>query len=225
MSEAECCEVCGASVGATELRRVPRRRDDGVVEAQVCVPCVAAVLDEVRTLLADDDGADFSDAVMAGLVLAVWFRSRGVADAALAKDRAPRELLAAVRDLLDELQAGGGKLGRRALCSACLGVTAERAITVVPAWNDELCDYVTTFRCPGCLADTIAQTRARLADPARPDEVARVCEFFKRHTIFVHEYLRGDPLDSVRPLALHLLDLVGRRALIIPIGETVTLSR
>jgi hypothetical protein len=158
-------------------------------------------------------------------VAAVWFRSRGVKDAAIQKERTPREILAGVRELLDEMQANDGQLGRRAMCSACGGVISERGTTVVPSWNDELRDYVTTFRCRGCLAATLDAVRARLIDPARPDEVARVCEFFKRHGIFVHEYLRGDPIDVVRPLALHMVDLIGRGAMIIPIGETVPLPR
>jgi hypothetical protein len=225
MSDTGACGSCGSVLPAADLRRVPRRQGDGVVEALVCVPCVPRLFDDIRALLADDDGSDYSDAVMAGVVVAVWFRTRGVADAAIQKERPLRDILVAVRELLDEMQANDGRLGRRALCSGCMGVTAERAIAVVPAWNDSAGDYVTSFRCPACLATTIDGVRARLADPARTGELERLCELFKRHAIFVHEYLRGDPIEQVRPIVLHLLDLIASRALVIPIGDTVPLAR
>jgi len=53
-----------------------------------------------------------------------------------------------------------------------------------------------------------------------PAEIASIGAFFERHTIFVHEWLRGDPVASVRPLFVHLLESIASGSMTIPLGST-----
>jgi hypothetical protein len=208
MAESETCERCGGGPAAVHH---PRWRDGVVEVAALCGRCWPENLAELRETLAAED-APVEE-------LAAWLRTAGVRDAAIEEGRPLPELRREILDLLDELESNGGRLGRRAMCSACGGIVAERAVTIIPFWNDDHGTYVTTFRCPACLPAAIEQVRAELSDPVRPERVAHVCAFLQRHDVHVHQYLRGDPVEQVRPVALFVLDRLASRQMVLPMGE------
>jgi len=195
---------------------VPRYIDDGIVDAAVCAACLTPTFDAIRAVLDAD--------ILTMMEVAVWLRSQlGVRDAALELKQERAALTAGVRELLDELEANHGTLGPRAMCSQCYGLASERTTTVIPFWNDDLTDYVTTFRCARCLPAALTELQARIA--GAPDaEIVRVCEFLGRHAIFVHEYMRGDPIATVRPLVTMIVARIADRSMVIPIGPTQPLA-
>ena len=74
-----------------------------------------------------------------------------------------------------------------------------------------------------CVADSLADTRARLA-AGGPREIDRLAEFFHRHAITIHEHRRGDPPEAVRPLLSLTLDHLVRGTLKLQLGETAPLN-
>ena len=109
---------------------------------------------------------------------------------------------------------------RQVLCSACLQVFPESAIHVIPWFNDSAGGYVTTYRCEGCWLPSLAETRARLSTTQDDAEIASAAEFFERYGYFIHEYRRGDPMEIVGHILLHMLGMMERGDIRLSIGPS-----
>ena len=109
---------------------------------------------------------------------------------------------------------------RQVLCSHCLQAVPESCCYVIPFYNADAGGYVTSFGCERCWDPTLAETRTRLAITDDSAEIASAAEFFKNHHVFLHEYLRGDPVPVVRERLVQMLDLLRSGALRLPIGPT-----
>jgi len=120
--------------------------------------------------------------------------------------------------LLEQIRARAGFWWRQVLCTGCSQAFPELDVTVVPWWNDSADNYVTAYRCYNCVASALADTRARLA--AADDHVAKVCSWFERNGVVVHENRRGDSADVVRPMAERLLSMLRDGTIVLPIGHT-----
>ncbi len=111
-------------------------------------------------------------------------------------------------------------LERHVFCSGCFTVLPESEIHLIPFYNDTLRNYVTTYRCDSCWLDGIDETRKRIELTESSSEIALAAEFFKRHAVFIHEYLRGDPPEEVKRTLLYLIDLMKTGGLKLNIGKT-----
>ena len=118
-----------------------------------------------------------------------------------------------------DMSAAGEDEERQVLCSACLEVYPESAIHVIPYFNETLTGYVTTYRCEGCWLPSLAETRARLS-AAPDDEIASAAEFFERYGYFIHEYRRGDPIETVRQILLYVLGMMERGDIRLSMGPS-----
>ncbi|HXC27094.1 MAG TPA: hypothetical protein VNV38_03995 [Stellaceae bacterium] len=109
---------------------------------------------------------------------------------------------------------------RQVLCSRCLEVFAESQIHVIPWFNETAERYITTYRCEQCWLPSLAETRTRLSVMQDEAEIADAAEFFKRNGYFIHEYLRGDPMDVVRRILVHMLGMMERGDIRLSIGPS-----
>jgi hypothetical protein len=68
------------------------------------------------------------------------------------------------------------------VCSACMGTFPTTELRVLPWWNDQTADFVTTHRCPGCWPNALAETRAIVsADPLPEETTRKMVDFLRRH--------------------------------------------
>ena len=118
------------------------------------------------------------------------------------------------------MSAAGDDEERQVLCSACLEVYPESTIHVIPWFNDSAEAYVTTYRCERCWLPSLADTSARLSDTPDDDEIASAAEFFERYGYFIHEYRRGDPMETVRQILLHMLGMMERGDIRLSMGPS-----
>jgi hypothetical protein len=110
---------------------------------------------------------------------------------------------------------------RQILCSGCLQIFPESLIHVVPHFNSSASAYVTTYRCEQCWIAALEQTRTRLANTEDETEIFSAGAFFRRHGVYVHELLRGDPAPAVKRVLLQLINLLRSGGLKIPIGRDI----
>jgi hypothetical protein len=109
---------------------------------------------------------------------------------------------------------------RQVFCSGCYRVVRESEIHVIPFFNEDLFDYVTTYRCNDCWLAGLDDTEKRLQTTEELAEILRAAFFFERHTIFIAEFRRGDSLESVRPILLQLIGLLRSGGIRLAIGRT-----
>jgi hypothetical protein len=102
---------------------------------------------------------------------------------------------------------------RQVVCSGCLRVVPESGIHVIPYFNGDAQGYVTTYRCEACWLPALEETRTQLATTEDEALVVSAVAFFRRHGVFLHEALRGDPLPVVRALLGRMIDLVQSEAI------------
>jgi hypothetical protein len=97
---------------------------------------------------------------------------------------------------------------RRFACSRCFSIVPESGIHVVPAFNDAVGEYVTSYRCEQCWLPSLDETAARIVETEDEAEIASLCAFLERHGIFVFEYRRGDPVTVVQKLLAQTIVLM-----------------
>jgi hypothetical protein len=108
---------------------------------------------------------------------------------------------------------------RQILCSSCLQIFSESLVHVIPYFNSSVNGYVTTYRCEQCWIPALEETRARLASTQDEAEIASAANFFQRHGVHIHEFMRGDPASVVRKILLRMIDLLGSEGLRLSIGR------
>jgi hypothetical protein len=106
-------------------------------------------------------------------------------------------------------------------CSGCMAVFPESEIHVIPYFNNDAQGYVTTYRCEQCWIPALARTSVELATTGDAAMVASAVAFFRRHGVFVHEALRGDPLPAVRAVLVGMIDLVRSEAIRLPVSTVL----
>ena len=97
---------------------------------------------------------------------------------------------------------------RAVLCSACLRVHPESAIRVFPRYNSDVGGYITNYTCEPCGMPSLQETRDRIRTTEDLVEIESLALFFHRHGVYVHEFLRGDPMAVVRILLDRMLVMV-----------------
>jgi hypothetical protein len=223
MSEGESkCHVCGRAGG--DARFLPRRDGAGAFTAEkVCETCVMGAVDELRAVVAraeaaDDIEDDDGEAGFEFLMLHAFLATGGLEVTEELKGGVDgfAGVRQGVRALLDRLE-------RQLMCSQCVARGPESRVRVVPAWNESAGGYVTTFRCPACLPATIDETCARVEHAAQA-ELDNLGAFFQRYAVFVHEWMRGDPIEKVRPLMISLVRAVGDGTMRLPLGATSSMQ-
>ena len=110
---------------------------------------------------------------------------------------------------------------RQIFCSGCLQVFSESLIHVIPHFNNSVAAYVTTYRCEECWIPSLEETRSRLASTQDEAEIVSAGDFFQRHGVYVHEFMRGDPASDVQKILLRLIDLLRSEGLRIRIGPDI----
>ncbi len=103
------------------------------------------------------------------------------------------------------------------MCSGCVEPFPVEQIRVLPWYNEELGGYVTTFRCPACFPRSLQETRDRFRSRWPEEaEVRSLTLFFQRHSVFLHELMRGDRDDKALRVTLSMLEMLERGALRLP---------
>lgn len=226
------CSTCGTLGPEALAHNIPTHAPDrdAYVDGYYCeahaADALAAARAHVTGLDLEDDERDDMIPLM---LLVALLRARGQHAESLAPGEAPGEGMERIRQealaLLARL-ARGDRLPiveATALCSGCHRPVLASQVRVIPCFNDAPGDYVTSFRCAGCWRPALAETRARL-DAGTDRDVARLCEFFARHAIFVHEHSRGDPPATIRPIVGVLLDRIADGSMKLAIGPTVSIG-
>src|SRR5260370_17041371 len=96
---------------------------------------------------------------------------------------------------------------RDVFCSGCYEIFPEPDIHVVPSFNDSAGDFVTSYRCGKCWLSALDDTVARVRSAESLTQLALLAAFFERHSIVLHEFRRGEPMDVVHPLLFQLSPL------------------
>jgi hypothetical protein len=99
------------------------------------------------------------------------------------------------------------------ICSTCWETFTFADLTVLPWWNpDEGC-FFTSYRCPTCAPDSLADTRARLSDVGR-ETAESFLEFLRSHKQYAlaDAYARAEPAQA-SALAHHFLEDVEQNPL------------
>src|SRR5260370_14155177 len=113
---------------------------------------------------------------------------------------------------------------RDVFCSGCYEIFPEPDIHVVPSFNDSAGDFVTSYRCGKCWLSALDDTVARVRSAESLTQLALLAAFFERHSIVLHEFRRGDPMDVVQPLLLQMLELIRTQRVKLRIGPASPLS-
>ena len=93
-------------------------------------------------------------------------------------------------------------------CSRCGTVHPFSSIHVVPAWNENVLDFLTSYRCDQCWVETLSETKLKTV--VLTDEVRqKFCDFLDRHEYDeVAQALRGAKLDNSARAVQKFLDHV-----------------
>jgi hypothetical protein len=108
---------------------------------------------------------------------------------------------------------------RQVFCSGCLRVFSESLVHVIPHFNASVAAYVTTYRCGECWIPSLEETRSRLASTQDETEILSAADFFHRHGVYIHEFMRGDPASDVQNILLRLIEMPRSEDLTIRIGR------
>lgn len=225
------CRTCGVIRPETEARSVPTydAGKNAYVDGYYCDPHASAALATARAHIAGLDlDDDERDDMMPLVLLHALLRARGQMSESLPPDAAGGEGMERVRQtglaLLDRLREVRLPIVEPgALCSGCFRLLPASQIRVIPWFNEDLANFVTTFRCGECVAGSLAETRAKL-EGGGAREIDLLAGFLGRHAITIHEHRRGDPPEVVRPLMLHVLGMIERGEMTLSIGETVPIQ-
>jgi hypothetical protein len=116
------------------------------------------------------------------------------------------------------MESANKPAGRQIVCSGCLRVFPESLINVIPYYNDDAGEFVTTYRCEQCWLPSLDETRARLSSTEEENEIISAATFFDRHGVILHEFRRGDPVAVVRKRLDQMLNLLQSRAIRLAVG-------
>ena len=99
-------------------------------------------------------------------------------------------------------------LGGSFVCSGCMSEHSSGAIHVIPWWNSQVQDFVTTYRCDRCRAQALKETRLKTLAPDE-DVRRKFCEFLMRqgHTEEAESARRLPLGEAARKIEL-LLDRI-----------------
>lgn len=97
---------------------------------------------------------------------------------------------------------------RQFVCSRCFQIVPESLIHVLPHFNADVGEYVTTYRCEACWLASLEETRTRIESMEDPAEISSLIDCFERHGVFLLEFRRGDPLPVVRALLERIIEQV-----------------
>jgi hypothetical protein len=227
------CTTCG-KIGPEEgFRSVPTfaPAEESYVDGCYCDEHATGALDAALAHIA---GLDFEhddrDDMMPLMMLLALLRARDQREETLAPDELSGEGMERIRTKVTALLrriADGVRLPiveANALCTGCYRPFVASQVRIIPCHNESVDDYVTSFRCGACFRASVAETKARVEGGTARD-VAQLGDFFGRHGTMILEHRRGDPVETVRPLVLHLLDMLAAGSLRLSIGETVPLEQ
>jgi hypothetical protein len=212
------CSECGRTGG--ELRNVPGRAPAGVIGVvSVCETCVAPAIEKLRDIVrrvAAD--ADDGDAEMDMLLLIALLKRSGleITEGHMGGRPGMEGVRFGLLTILDSLE-------RQLLCSGCGAPGPESRMHVIPWFNGTLARYVATFRCGSCVHPALAETIARLRDTDGPADIDGLGELLRQHGIHVHEWLRGDPPEVVRPLMIRIVQMIDAGSMKLALGTTTPL--
>ena len=100
----------------------------------------------------------------------------------------------------------GGPKERQFVCSRCFAIVPESLIHVLPHFNADIGQYVTTYRCEACWLPSLDETRIRIESTEDQAEISSLIDCFERHGVFLLEFRRGDPLPVVRALLGRMIE-------------------
>ena len=109
---------------------------------------------------------------------------------------------------------------RQVFCSACLQVHPELAIHVFPRDNDDVGGYIAIYHCEQCGMPSLQEARDRIRTTEDLTEVESLARFFQRYGVYLHEFLRGDPMAVVRKLLDRMLVMVEAGNIKLSVGRT-----
>ena len=196
------CTACGRAGG--DLRPLPRPDDSTRLRFStglVCETCTAPAVEALRDVIrraecADSDDCDEVDR-MSRLVAFLELRGLDMSEmdaGGLAAAGVRRRLHA----FLDSLE-------RQLICSQCWSRGPESRMHVVPTFASNAGRYVTSFRCEDCVDGALAQSIARVRDVDGASEIDTLGDLLRSHGVLVHEWLRGESLDRLRPVLMDVL--------------------
>jgi hypothetical protein len=215
---ASTCSVCGRS--GDGLRPLPQP-DDGTPlrfsMAQVCEACVAPAVEALRAVArCGESGTE----IHRMLQLVAFLKASGleIGEAMMGGRPGTAGVQQGLLALLDSFE-------RQLICSQCWSRGPESRIHVVPYFNNSVRRYVTSFRCDDCVDAALAETIARVRDLDGASEIDTLGDLLRSHGVSVSEWLRGEPLDRLRPVMLGVLDSLRRaeHKLRLRIGATAPL--
>ena len=98
------------------------------------------------------------------------------------------------------------------LCSGCRKPCSGGDAHVIPRWNADRQDFLTTYRCGNCWKEALAETRAKVT--ALDEEVrTKFCDFLDRHGFTDVEIVRQAPLLEATVMIGGFLDAIASEEL------------
>jgi hypothetical protein len=197
------CSACGRS--GEGLRPLPQP-DDGTPlrfsMAYVCEACVAPSVEALREIARRPVSGD-TDAgteVQRMLQLVAFLKANGleIGETMMGGLAGTAGVQHGLLALLDSLE-------RQLICSQCWSRGPESRIHVIPYFNNSIRRYVTSFRCDNCVDAALAETIARVRDLDGAREIDTLGDLLRSHGVAVSEWLRGEPLDRLRPVMVGVL--------------------
>jgi hypothetical protein len=187
------------------MRPLPRPDDRTPLRfsmAQVCEACVAPsveALREVARRAAGGDGETGTE-VHRMLQLIAFLEANGlqIGETMMGGLPGTAGVQHGLLSLLDSLE-------RQLICSQCWSRGPESRMHVIPYFNNSVRRYVTSFRCDACVDAALAETIARVRDLDGASEIDTLGDLLRAHGVSVVEWLRGEPLDRLRPAMVDVL--------------------
>ena len=69
---------------------------------------------------------------------------------------------------------------RQLVCSACFDVCSGDNAHVIPWWNPDVEDFITTYRCGRCWLSSLDETATKIVE-LDDDSRKKFCDFLRRH--------------------------------------------
>jgi hypothetical protein len=159
-------------------------------------------------------------AVAVGAVLAFAAYSRRRADDSEPRHLRPTEAHAVsltdagiAIDPQPKLLTASEAAGAEYMCSACFNVVSQARVHVIPWFNNEMGDYVTTFRCDDDWLASLDETRAHfLSSVEHAEDRAKFVAFFERHR---RSGLDAADAAALRRDGLSLLDKIRAKQIVL----------